>query len=67
MDSKKWKVRGACLDVLNQQLGLNISDLPGDFESYPELKLAAGDYGNVASALKTCIKKDTNVLLLVKG
>ena len=66
MESKKWKVRGACLDLLNKSLGLDIASLPDEIEKLPEIKLAAGDYGNLATALKTCIKKDTNVLLLIK-
>ena len=66
MESKKWKVRGACLDLLNKSLGLDIASLPDEIEKLPEVKLAAGDYGNLATALKTCIKKDTNVLLLIK-
>ena len=30
------------------------------------VKCAKGDYGNITSDIKTVVKKDTNVLLLIK-
>ena len=67
IESKKWKERGAALDALNKALGMDIVKLPDTLETLPPLKLAQGDYGPLAKALMTCIKKDTNVLLLIKA
>ena len=44
MESKKWKVRAACLDLLNKQLGMDTNALPDDYETVPEVKLTDGDY-----------------------
>ena len=67
IESKKWKGRGAALDALNKALGLDTTKLPDSTEALPALKLAPGDYAPFAKALTTCIKKDTNVLLLIKA
>ena len=58
MASKKWKERGEALDKMALILML---------EKGNPIKLASGEYQSVMTDLKTLIKKDTNVLLIIKA
>jgi cytoskeleton-associated protein 5 len=58
MASKKWKERGEALDKMALILMME-KDSP--------IKLSSGDYMSVMTDIKTLIKKDTNVLLIVKA
>ncbi|CBY20469.1 unnamed protein product [Oikopleura dioica] len=58
MASKKWKERGEVLDKMFLILMME-KDSP--------IKLPSGDYMSVMTDIKTLIKKDTNVLLIIKA